>query len=366
MLNWRDPSNPKAGGAERVTQAYLGALAKRGHEVFWFANTFPGAAASENIDGIEIVRGGGYGSSIQAARKWYCKQPPFDLVIDQHHGIPWFAPWWAKTNVIAYIHEVLGPIWKTFYAWPLSAIGAFQERWTHWFYRNVCFWVPSPSTSTALQKHGVRCIKVIPNGSDTVPLGSLEAKPFGEPLKLVTVSRLAPNKRIDHAIRVVESLETKGIKVEMTIIGRGESQADLEKLVKESNLTNQVKFAGMINESEKNRMLRDAHFLVHTSVREGWGLNVIEANAMGTPAIVYPVQGLVDSTLDGKTGIVTSAEQPEEMATRLRSLLSTPQEYERLRRAAWERSREFEWDQVLPAACEWLEEQARKKPKVSR
>ena len=42
--------------------------------------------------------------------------------------------------------------------------------------------------------------------------------------------------------------------------------------------------------------------MVHTSIREGWGLNVIEANAMGTPAIVYPVGGLVDSTVDGPIG----------------------------------------------------------------
>ncbi len=44
MLNWRDPKNPLAGGAERVTAGYLSALKQRGHEVFWFANHFPGAA----------------------------------------------------------------------------------------------------------------------------------------------------------------------------------------------------------------------------------------------------------------------------------------------------------------------------------
>ena len=31
MLNWRDPRNPKPGGAEQVSRAYLGALAERGH-----------------------------------------------------------------------------------------------------------------------------------------------------------------------------------------------------------------------------------------------------------------------------------------------------------------------------------------------
>ena len=49
-------------------------------------------------------------------------------------------------------------------------------------------------------------------------------------------------------------------------------------------------------------------------MREGWGLNVIEANAMGTPAIVYPVGGLVDSTLHDETGLVTRGETPESLA----------------------------------------------------
>ena len=59
MLNWRDPRNPLAGGAERVTEAYLRALLARGHEVAWFANAFEGAAKEEDLDGLRVVRGGG-------------------------------------------------------------------------------------------------------------------------------------------------------------------------------------------------------------------------------------------------------------------------------------------------------------------
>src|SRR5688572_11657843 len=117
MLNWRDPKNPLAGGAERVTQGYMSALAKRGHEVFWFAHDFPGALHTETIEGVTMLRGGRIGTSIFYARQWYRRREQFDLVIDQHHGIPWFAPWWAKTNCVAYVHEVLGPIWGAFYSW---------------------------------------------------------------------------------------------------------------------------------------------------------------------------------------------------------------------------------------------------------
>ena len=104
--------NPESGGAERVSQAYLGALVERGHEVWWFANEFPGGERAETLRGMKIVRGGGKGTSIVKAIRWYRQQPRFDLVMDQHHGIPWYTPWWCGTNHIAYIHEVLGRLPK--------------------------------------------------------------------------------------------------------------------------------------------------------------------------------------------------------------------------------------------------------------
>lgn len=361
MLNWRDPKNPLAGGAERVSVAYLRALAQRGHEVFWFANAFPGGLDEEIHDGITFVRGGGKGSSILKAIRWYRRQKPFDLVIDQHHGIPWFAPWWSKTNCVAYIHEVLGPIWNAFYSWPWSVLLRWQEFWTHKFYRNILFWVPSETTRRRLLARGVRQVKVFPNGFDTVPLSELPSKPLEVPLRLISVSRLAPNKRVSHAIRVVKCLLDRGIAAQLQIVGTGEVAAALRETARQLQVDSQVAFAGFLSEKDKNNALRDAHFLIHASMREGWGLNVLEANAMGTPAIVYPVDGLMDSTVDGQTGIITPAETPETIADALQALLRTPGQYDVFRQNAWNRSKEFQWDLVLPPVSRWLEELAGQK-----
>ena len=61
MLNWRDPKNPEAGGAERVSEGYWRGLLERGHEVWWFAFSFPGAPAEENLDGLRRERDGDLG-----------------------------------------------------------------------------------------------------------------------------------------------------------------------------------------------------------------------------------------------------------------------------------------------------------------
>ena len=358
MLNWRDPQNPLAGGAERVTQAYLEALVQRGHEAWWFANDFPGAAPTANLGGVHIVRGGGMGTSIFSAIRWYRRQAPFDLVIDQHHGIPWYAPWWCRTRCVAYIHEVLGPIWSAFYPWPLSALGRWQERWTHWGYRKVPFWTACQATRDCLRAHGVRDITLIPYGVHTRALPLLEDKPLIPPLRLVTVCRLAPNKRVEHAVRLMQCLAATGVSAQLTIVGGGEEEARLRGLVIAEKLEDRVTLTGQVTETEKHEILRRAHFLVHTSLREGWGLNVIEANAMGTPGLVYPVEGLVESTLHDQTGLVSAEETPESLAVRLQDLLRQPEKYQSYRQAAWERAKTFHWDIVLPQACVWLEAQA--------
>lgn len=358
MLNWRDPKNPMAGGAERVSQRYLKALQERGHDVCWFTNQFPNGPVEDMVDGVPVHRGGGRGSSIFAARKWYRKQPKFDLVIDQHHGIPWYAPWWCKTNCVAYIHEVLGPIWNSFYHWPLRSIGRWQEYRTHRLYRKTPFWVPSNSTKLELEARGVESVKMLPNGVDTVPLHELPPKPLDSPIRLITVSRLANNKRVHHAVVLVDLLKKKGNRVDLIVVGGGECEKQLRELIARLELHDSVHLRGRLSESQKNHLLAEAHFLVHPSVREGWGLNVIEANAMGTPALVYPVSGLVDSTVAGVTGLIAEEESPAALAVALDAVLKNRPAYEALRQNAWKRSFEFQWDRVLPAACDWLEQQA--------
>lgn len=384
MLNWRDPENPLSGGAERVSLGYLGALAKRGHEVFWFANDFEGAAKETTIEGIKIVRGGDKGSSIFAARKWYRQQPKFDLVIDQIHGIPWYAPWWCRTNCVAYLHEVLGPIWDAFYRWPLSSIGKTQEGWTHWFYRNVPFWTACESTRDCLVENGVKQISIVRYGVHTVALEKLPEKrlpkglvtssptpepdgandargatqPTGDALRLIVVSRLAPNKRIDHAIETLRLLLAQNIAANLTIVGTGEIEGPLKALAA-ALPKGTVRFTGGLPEAEKDALLRESHFLLHTSQREGWGLNVIEANAMGTPAAVYPVAGLRESTLNNRTGLVSAEETPGNLAKRLIEILANDAAYQDLRKNAWERAKRFHWSVILPKACDWLEANAR-------
>src|SRR6185437_9546372 len=156
-------------------------------------------------------------------------------------------------------------------------------------------------------------------------------------------------------------LAGRNIPAQLKIVGDGQSKPGLEQLTKTLGLEDCVQFTGFLPEKEKNAALQQAHFLIHTSQREGWGLNVIEANAMGTPAAVYPVGGLVDSTVAGETGLVSAAETPESLADALCDIVKKPEVYTRYRVAAWERSKTFSWPVILPQVAAWLEALAAKK-----
>ena len=356
MLNWRDPRNPLAGGAERVTQTYLRGLVERGHEVCWFANAFTGGAPQEEVDGIQILREGGKFTSWMAARKWHAEQEPFDLVIDQHHGIPWYAPDWCPDPCVAYIHEVLGPIWDAFYLWPLNTIGKWQERFTLRHYREVPFWTASSFTRQLLEEQGVTNVTQIPYGVDTRVVQELPEKELDEPIQLITVSRLAPNKQVDHALATLWCLRKEHeLDARLKVVGAGREREGLENLTRQLEIADHVEFCGLLSEEDKDCALRESHFLLHTSLREGWGLNVIEANAMGTPAAVYPSPGLEESTLHGETGIVADECSPESLADTIAAVQSHEGAYQDWRVAARDRAATFHWDKVLPAACDQLE-----------
>ncbi len=376
MLNWRDPFHPKAGGAESVTERVLSALAEAGHEVWWFSRAFELEPLLEycgriwcppdaRLGGVRIVRSSPAGAAspllaIRDAIRWHRRHGPFDLVIDQHHGLPWFAPWWCRGPCIAFIHEILGPVWRSFYGPVLQRLGAAQERMMLRAYRRVPFWTVSESTRRGLAQLGIRQIQVWPNGVDVAPLATLPEKRIAGALKLATLSRLAPNKRLDHAILALKLLQDRKLPASLTIIGRGNEMASLRGLARRLNLMGSVSFSGELPAQHRNAAVQEAHLLLHPSVCEGWGLNVIEAAALGTPAVGYHVPGLEDSIAHAQTGLLAAVESPQALADCIWALASNPDLYGRLRYNAWQRAKRFVWSETLPPLITWLEALARR------
>lgn len=133
---------------------------------------------------------------------------------------------------------------------------------------------------------------------------------------VVFIGRLSANKRPDHAIRAFGLVRQELPGAQMWVIGAGPEEARLRRLAGPG-----VAFLGRVSEEEKRERLARAHALVVTSVREGWGLVVTEAAAVGTVAIGYDVPGLRDS-IRASGGVLTRP-APAALADGLADLLSS-------------------------------------------
>lgn len=343
MLNWRCPKNPKSGGAEYVTQKHMSYWASQCHEVIWLTGGYAGCTREEMIDGVRIIR---YGTPITiyllAPLLYYFKwRGDFDVVVDQIHGIPFLTPLWAwKSRKIAFIHEVAQEIWDEMLPFPINIIGKLYEKIYFAFYRHTPFWTDSNSTRDDLVKYGIpeKNITVIPCAIDLIPVSEVPEK---EPnLTLLFVGRLVKMKGVEDAITIFSRIKDDHADAMLWIVGAGEESyvKKLKALVAELNLSDSVVFRGYVSEEEKVQAYRRAHFLLHTSIREGFGLTVLEANSQGTPVIAYDVPGLRDIVVDGHNGMLIRND-----AFEIDSALNASKKYRTLAVQSVKMSKNYNW-----------------------
>lgn len=348
-LNWRDIKNPAAGGAEVVTHQVARRWVAQGHSVTLFAASFPSAAPEETVDGVHIVRRGRQFSVHFHAWRYYTRlaHDSVDLVVDEINTIPFFTPLYAREKRVVYFHQLARQVWLYESRFPLSVLGYWLEPLYLRPYRDTPAVVVSESTRRDLLALGFRRVTVVHDGVDAVPLAGVppESAKAARPT-VAYVGRLVPSKRVADILEAVHRVHAKLPDVQLWLMGEGPRRYTrlLQERVARGGLGDNVRFWGRVSHEQKLDLLKQAHVLAMASVREGWGLVVIEANAMGTPAVVYNVPGLCDSVCHDETGLVCAANTPDALAGQLERILTDARLRDRLARAALERSRTFTWD----------------------
>lgn len=349
ILNWRDPKNPKSGGAEIVTLEHAKAWVKNGHTVTWFTSKFKGAKKEEKISGVNIVRRGNFITVYFLAPFYYLfSKNIFDLVIDEIHGLPFFTPLYVKIPKIAFIHEVADEIWDYMFPFPLNKIGKLIEPLYFKLYRNVKFWTDADSTIDDLVNKGIKrknCVAINCPVSNK-PLKTLHKKE--EVPTFIFVSRVVKMKGIEEVIRAFFYILQELKDARLWIVGDGDKKyvEELKETMRSYSISTKVKFFGRVSEEEKLELMKKAHLLLHASVKEGWGLVVIEAASQGTPSVVYNVSGLKDSVKNGKTGIVLEENTSKEMAREAVSLIKNKKRYQSFQKNGLEWVGSLTWERA--------------------
>lgn len=346
IFNWRDVRHLWSGGAE----VYIHELAKRwvadGNQVTLFCGNDGKSSRYETIDGVDIIRRGGF----YTVYLWACLyyrirlRGKYDIIIDSENGLPFFTPLYAKEKTFLLIHHVHQEVFRKSLIPPFSWIALLLEkRVMPVVYRKTEVMTVSPSSKTDILRHKLTAKEpyVVYNGIDLTLCKP--GKKSRTPLVLY-LGRLTTAKSLPVFIRTAAKIHATLPKVKFVIAGEGPERTALTHLVKKMKLEQVISFKGKVSEAEKISLFQQAWVFVNPSLIEGWGITTIEANACGTPVVASNVAGLRDAVDNPHSGFLVPYGDIDAFADSITKLLTSTTVRSRMAREARVWAEKFSWD----------------------
>ena len=160
-----------------------------------------------------------------------------------------------------------------------------------------------------------------------------------EEFTIVTVGRLSKVKGFERLVNICIKLRKK-INVHLYIIGRGNEEIRLKKIIKEQNAESYITLLGFYENPYP--IIKQASLYVCSSYREGYSTSVIEALILGVPIVTTMCSGM-EEILGSKNeyGIITKNTDAD-LLDGIENIITNPNLYKSYKVAAKERGKLFE------------------------
>lgn len=221
---------------------------------------------------------------------------------------------------VPYSTQVHGP--HIFYAPAAWALGekiqrsAFTSCISH-FCRSQCMaFTPAEAWGRI---HIVHC------GLDANFLES-EASPIPDAPNLVCVGRLSKEKGNLVLLEAVRRLAADGIAVKVTLVGDGPMRQSIEAFIQQHRLDGQVRLLGWRDSEGVRQEISRARALVLTSFSEGLPVVIMEAMALGRPAIATTIAGVPELVQHGVNGWLIPPGSIEDLTAAMHEAVTTPRD----------------------------------------
>lgn len=166
-----------------------------------------------------------------------------------------------------------------------------------------------------------------------VVLGGLEASFFAglPPLpaasqRLVCVGQLCEQKGQLLLLEAARQLTMRGVEFELVLVGDGDMRSDVEAFIIRHGLQQRIRVTGQLSNDAVVEQIRQARALVLPSVAEGLPVGLMEAMALGRPAITTFMAGIPELVEAGTSGWLVPAGDVETLASAMQACLETPVE----------------------------------------
>jgi glycosyltransferase involved in cell wall biosynthesis len=238
-------------------------------------------------------------------------------------------------------HEVWGEYWNE-YIGKLGFFGKIVEKLASKMPNKII--AVSEKTKKDLIKLGVseKKIVVVPNGINFEEIDSV--KPASKGFDLVFTGRLLKHKNAHLVVDAVEILKKDNPAISCLLVGNGPEFESLKNQIAEKNLSGNISLRNFFPEQKDIlAIMKSSSLFIFPSVREGFGLTVIEANACGLPALVCVNKNNASTDLIywGENGYVV---EPE--AEHIAKAIVSMQKQNWDKKAIQEKAKQFDWNKI--------------------
>ena len=317
------------GGAEKRIYQLAKGLADKGHEVHWYGVGWwwPESGKKDmEMDGIKLH---GvckpmelYGDDKRSIKEaiyfalmilFKLRAGRYDIIDCQ--GFPFFScftvgfnSFFGRSTLVLTLHEVWNDYWYEY----LGKAGFFGKL-TEKLMVRLTGKIITVSRKT---KDDLRRIKpsekavVIPNGIDLAEINQIKPAPVKS--DIIFVGRLIKEKKADLLIKSLVRVKNTFPDVKCTIIGEGPEKENLKKLSDQSDLKDDINFKGFLEDfPDVIAHMKSSKVLVLPSIREGFGMVVLEANACGLPVVVvdHPMNAAKDLIIPDENGFIADVSE---------------------------------------------------------
>lgn len=160
------------------------------------------------------------------------------------------------------------------------------------------------------------------------------------------VGRIVYHKGLEYFVRSAKHL---GPNVKHLLVGTGDFRPELERIIEEEDIEDKVLFAGRVPNEDLPDYYDAADVFVLPSVSrlEAFGIVALEAMASGTPVIVSDIPGVREVIVEGKHGLLSEPMNSEDLAGKIRTILTNPQLAEKMGKNGRKRVvKNFTWEKV--------------------
>lgn len=364
---------PIGGGGSTVTKYAIRYLVRAGHTVTLVTSRYKDLPHRETIDGATVIR-------IPALRRYKDYSSMMELV---SFGVSafFFCCIYMMRRRVDFVFAFFA-VPAGFSAWLLSTIfhvsygvyfggsdipNANPSRFRHVYpfitpllkmiwkkaaFRSVC----SQELETLARKAdpGSQFL-TIPNGVETDRFMPIERQKNPK-VKILFIGRLIPRKGFHRVVRALpEVRKNTHVPFEVEVVGTGAHRSELDTLAEELQVSDVIRYVGMVPYDQLEKSYQYADIFVLTSLSEGMPSVILEAMGCGLPIIASDVGGNNEIVHEGENGYLIPGDDVDLLAQRILALVNDTELRKKMGHKSREMALAYDWRNIMERYNELIE-----------